>query len=61
MVISQMSSVYYATKDVLLNQQEGSRRDIAQFLSLPVPNAVWQRTKPLQNQDFAAFIDSCLK
>jgi hypothetical protein len=23
--------------------------------------AVWQRTKPLQNLDFAALIDSCLK
>ena len=61
LVISQMSSVYYATKDDLLVNLEGSQRDIAQFLSLPVPNAVWSKTKLLQNQDFAAFIESSLK
>lgn len=29
--------------------------------SLPVPKAVWSNTKLLQNQDFAAFIESSLK
>ncbi|HUZ08190.1 MAG TPA: hypothetical protein VMV89_11975 [Candidatus Paceibacterota bacterium] len=48
-------------KDDLLVKQEGSRRDIAQFFSLPIPKAVWIKTKLLQNQDFAAFIDSSLK
>jgi len=61
LVISHINSVFYATNDELVVKWEGLRRDIAQFLSLPVPNAVWQRTKPLQNLDFAAFIDACLK
>ena len=60
LVISQMSSVYYATKDELLIKLEGSRRDIAYFLSLPIPKAVWTKSKLLQNQDFAAFIESSL-
>jgi hypothetical protein len=60
-VISHINSVFYATNDDLVVEWEGWRRDIAQFLSLPIPNAVWSATKLLQNQDFAAFIESCLK
>ena len=61
MIISHISSVYEALKDELLTQQEGLRRDVKSFFSLPVPKAVWAKTKLLQNQDFAAFIESSLK
>ena len=61
MVILHVSTTYYAMNDELLMRLEGSRRDIAQFFSLPVPKAVWSRTKLLQNQDFAAFMESSLK
>jgi hypothetical protein len=61
MITSHISSVYEALKDELLTKQEGLRRDVRSFFSLPIPNAVWQRTKLLQNQDFAAFIESSLK
>jgi hypothetical protein len=30
-------------------------------LTLPIPNAVWIKTKLPQKQDFTAFIDSSLK
>ena len=60
-VISHTSSVYEALKDELLIKQEGLRRDVKSFFSLPVPKAVWTKVKLLQNQDFAAFIDSSLK
>jgi hypothetical protein len=59
-VISHTSSVYEALKDELLIKQEGLRRDVKSFFSLPVPKAVWTKVKLLQNQDFAAFIDSSL-
>jgi len=61
MVISHTSSVYEALKDELLTKQEGLRRDVRSFFSLPVPKAVWITTKLLQNHDFAAFIESSLK
>jgi hypothetical protein len=61
LVISHTSSVYEAIKDELLTKQEDLRRDVGLFFSLPVPKAVWQKTKLLQNQDFAAFIESSLK
>jgi hypothetical protein len=61
LVISHTSSVYEALKDELLTKQEGLRRDVRSFFSLPVPKAVWTKTKLLQNKDFAAFIESSLK
>jgi hypothetical protein len=61
MVISHTSSVYEALKDELVTKQEGLRRDVGSFFSLPVPKAVWTKTKLLQNQDFAAFVESSFK
>ena len=61
LIISHINSVFYATNDDLVVEWEGLRRDVGAFFSLPLPNAVWQRTKLLQNQDFAAFIESSLK
>jgi hypothetical protein len=61
MVISNTNSMYEALKDELVTEQEGLRRDVKSFFSLPIPNAVWIKTKLLQNQDFAAFIESSLK
>ena len=60
-IIFHISNVFYAMKDDLFIAQDGSRRDIAQFFSLPIPKAVWTKTKLLQNRDFAAYIDSSLK
>ena len=61
LVILHVNSVFYAMSDQLVIEYEGLRRDVAEFFSQPIPNAVWQGTKLLQNQDFAAFIDSSLK
>lgn len=60
MVISHTGSVYEALQDELLTKREGLRRDVRSFFSLPIPKAVWNNTKLLQNQDFAAFIESSL-
>jgi hypothetical protein len=59
MVIVHINSVYYAMNDRLVVEYEGLRRDVAQFFSLPVPKAVWRKSKPLQNLEFAAFVESC--
>lgn len=58
-VILHAGSAYYAMKDQMVVQLEGLRRDIAQFLSLPIPREVWDKVKALQNDDFVAFIESC--
>ena len=59
LVILHTSSVYYAMKDELVVKLEGLRRDVSQFLSLPIPSAIWDRIKLVQNDDFVAFIESC--
>ena len=40
-MIAHLSSVYESLKDDLLIKQEGLRRDVKEFFSLPVPKAVW--------------------
>jgi hypothetical protein len=61
LVIHHINSVHYTMSDKLVVKYEGLRRDIAEFLSLPVPKAVWEKIKRYQNEDFAAFIESALK
>jgi len=60
LVLLQFISVYYATKEDLVIELNGRRRDIARFLSLPVPKAVWAKWKVVQNADVVAFIDGSL-
>ena len=59
MMILHVNSVYFATKDELVVTLDGWRRDIAQFLALPIPCEVWEKLKVLQNDDFVAFVESC--
>ena len=40
-------------------KQEGLRSDICSFFSLPIPQAVWEKTKLFQNDDFVEFVESC--
>jgi hypothetical protein len=61
MIILHISNAYYAMSDELVVKLEGLRRDVAQFLSLPVPKAVWQRIKKFQDGDFVAFVEDCLR
>ena len=59
LVILHLSSVFYALKDELVTHQEGLRRDVSSFLSLPIPLAVWERNKVLQNDAFVTFVEQC--
>ena len=59
MVIQHLNTVYYAMNSQLVVKVEGIRRDIAQFLSLPIPREVWEKIKVLQNDDFVVFVESC--
>ena len=59
LVMTHISSVYYAMNDQLVINLDGLRRDIVEFLSLPIPREVWENIKVLQNDDFAAFVESC--
>ena len=59
LVILHLSSVFHALKDELVVNQEGLRRDVWSFFSLPITLAVWERAKVLQNDAFVAFVEQC--
>lgn len=59
MVVNHISSVYESLKDELVTKQEGLRQDVRSFFSLPLPKAVWEKTKIFQNQDFVKFVEMC--
>ena len=58
-VILHAGSVYYTMRDKQVVKMEGLRRDLAEFLSLPIPREIWEKIKVLQNDDFVAFVESC--
>jgi hypothetical protein len=60
MVIQHLGSAYQAMKSGLVINPEGVRQDIRSFFSLPIPKAVWERIKDLQNADFVRFVESCI-
>lgn len=39
---------------------DGLEPDIVDFFSLPIPRTVWERIKPLQNQDLVRFVEKTL-
>ena len=61
LVIQHINSVFYTMNDKLVVNYEGFRRDISKFISLPIPKWVWGKISQVQNDDFAKFIESCLK
>lgn len=60
-VILHLVSVFEAMKSGLFIKPEGLREDVANFFSIPIPRAVWEKTKALQNDDFVAFVEDCLR
>ena len=59
MTIQHLSGAYQAMKSGLVIKQDGLRRDISGFFSLPIPKTIWEKTKVMQNDDFAAFVEQC--
>jgi hypothetical protein len=59
LVIQHLNIVYHALRDELTINPEGLRRDVWQFFSLPIPQAVWNQLKVLQNDDFVAYVEAC--
>jgi hypothetical protein len=58
-VILHLASVFYAMKDGIVVKLKGLRQDVCAFFSLPIPQAVWEKSKVFQNDDFVKFVESC--
>lgn len=59
LVIQHVSIVYHAMRDELTIPPEGLRRDVWSFFSLPIPSAVWNKIKVLQNDAFVDYVEAC--
>jgi hypothetical protein len=61
MIIQHLSSAYEALKTGLTIKPEGLSQDVGEFFSLPIPRIIWEEIKSLQNDDFVAFVEECVK
>lgn len=59
-LIFHLNNSYQAINDGLYHQPEGLRKDIASFFSLPIPKAVWAKTKNFQDRNFVCFVEKTL-
>src|SRR5258708_7206594 len=48
-IILHVSSPYYAIRSGFFRKPHGLRKDIVRFFSLPIPRAVWEKVKALQD------------
>jgi hypothetical protein len=60
-MIQHLSSVHRAMQTDLTIKPEGVKNDVRDFFALPLPKAFWSMARPFQNQDFAEFVEQCLK
>lgn len=56
-IILHLSSTYYAMRSGFFRKPHGLRKDIERFFSLPIPRAVWERVKALQDRPFVEFVE----
>ncbi|SRR5258706_7426685 len=58
LLILHLSSAHHAMKEGMFLKPEGLRKDIDWFFSLPIPKAVWHRSKAFQDKAFVDFIEA---
>jgi hypothetical protein len=58
-VILHLSDSYYALRAGFFPKPEGLRRDIRRFFGLPIPRAVWQKVRAMQDRPFVKFVEEC--
>ena len=59
-IILHLSSTFYAIRSGFFRKPQGLRNDIARFFSLPIPRAVWEKVKALQDAPFVRFVEACI-
>jgi len=56
-LILHLSSTYYAMRAGLFQKLRKLRKDIERLFSLPIPRAVWEKVKDLQDEPFVRFVE----
>lgn len=60
-LIVHLDTVRRAMKAGLFVKLEGLQADVREFFSSPIPKAVWESMKPLQDEAYVAFVEDCLR
>lgn len=55
-----LSATFRGMKAGMFVTHQALAKDIRWFLSLPIPNVVWQQSKALLETDFVAYVEGCL-
>jgi hypothetical protein len=56
-IILHLSSTFYGIRSGFFRKPHGLRKDIERFFSLPIPRAVWNKVKDLQDAPFVRFVE----
>lgn len=56
-IILHLNTTYFATRAGLFEKQDSVGKDIERFFSLPIPRAIWDKVKVLQEPPFAKFVE----
>jgi len=56
-IILHLSNTYYAMRSGFFRKPHGLSKDIELFFSLPIPRAVWEKVKALQDAPFVKFVE----
>jgi hypothetical protein len=56
-----LSATFRGMKAGMFVTRQALEKDIGWFLSLPIPNGVWQKSKAFLESDFVAYVELCLK
>jgi hypothetical protein len=56
-LILHLGTAFRAIKHGEFVPLEGLRKDVKHFFSLPIPKAVWEKIKPLQDNNFTSFVE----
>jgi len=56
-IILHLSTSYFAIRSGFLQRPYRLGKDIERFFSLPIPRAVWEKVKVLQEPPFARFVE----
>ncbi|MBM3880190.1 MAG: hypothetical protein FJ387_10805 [Verrucomicrobia bacterium] len=59
LLILHLASVHAALESGMLVQLQGLRKDVGAFFRLPIPAAVWNDLRWLQDDDFVRFVQAC--
>jgi hypothetical protein len=61
LLILHLDTVHRMMKTKMFVKLEGLQKDVAEFFSAPIPRAIWEKMKPLQDDDFVKFVEQHLQ